>query len=437
MGFLDAQAHLDALGIDAMKSLTPSLHRIEAMCAALGHPERTVPAIHVTGTNGKTSTARIMSSVLTATGLAVGTYTSPHLETVRERITRSGEAISEEEFGELFDHIVPFVDLVEKELEERLSYFETLTGMFYLWAAEAPVDVMVVEVGLGGRWDATNVVPAEVAVVTNIGFDHTDLLGTDRETIAHEKAGIIKPGARAITAERRPSVLAVLEEQCAAVGAKLSRIGRDFSLTDNRTALGGRYLSMQTTAREYSGQFLPLHGAHQGVNALTALEAVVQFLPEASLDAEVVADGLAAAAVPGRLEVLKSDAEVGPPLVLDVAHNPDGMSVLVTSLLEAFAFERIVFVVGILGDKDYGGMLTELTRLPCHVVATEAKTVRSVPPREIRRRAEELGLTCEVEDEVEQAIRRAARIAGASDLVCITGSHYVVGEARSFLLAKV
>jgi dihydrofolate synthase / folylpolyglutamate synthase len=434
VSFEEAQAHLDSLGVDAMKSLAPSLHRIQAICEALDHPERSVPAIHVTGTNGKTSTARVAASLLTAAGLSVGIYTSPHLETIRERIARSGEPISEAEFGDLFDHLLPYAEVVEKQLDEKLSYFETLTAMFFLWAAEAPVDAMVVEVGLGGRWDATNVVPAPVAVITNVGLDHTGLLGMDKTAIAKEKAGVIKERATAVTAELDPAVLSVIESAADVAGAGVSRLGREFRLTDNRTAFGGRYLSVSTSARDYTGLFLPLHGSHQAANAATALEAVVRFVPHGSLDDEVVAEGLAATHVPGRLEVLRSDEGAGPTVVLDVAHNPDGMSALISSLLEAFAFERVVFVIGILRDKDHRGMLSELTRVPCTVIASEAKSVRSVPPKELHAASTDLGLDCTVVESAVEAVRRAVQSADPGDLVCVTGSHYVVGEVRSFLL---
>src|ERR687896_23160 len=205
--YAEAEAYLDALGVDAMKRLAPSLHRIEALCAALDHPERRLQAIHVTGTNGKTSTARIATSLLGATGLTVGTYTSPHLETVRERIALSGELISKDDFGDVFDHMRPFLMHVEESLGERLSYFEVLTALFFLWAAETPVDAAVVEVGLGGRWDATNVMDAQVAVVTNVALDHMSLLGQDRATIAREKVGIIKDDAIVVTGERAPDIL--------------------------------------------------------------------------------------------------------------------------------------------------------------------------------------------------------------------------------------
>jgi dihydrofolate synthase / folylpolyglutamate synthase len=432
MSFEEAITFLDSLGIDAMKSMAPSLHRIEALCEALSHPERVVPAIHVTGTNGKTSTARIAASLLSETGLTVGTYTSPHLQTIRERIARGGEPISAGEFGAIFDHLLPYLRLVEKDLDESLTFFEVLTGMFFLWAAEN-LDAMVVEVGLGGKWDATNVIQAPVAVITNVGLDHTGLLGTDRETIAREKSGIIKSGSAVVTAERSPNILAVIDSEAGRSDAHVALIDRDFRITDNRLAYGGRYLSVEAGGRSYDGVFLPLHGAHQGINAATALEAVARFLPDRSIGNEVVTDGFASCFVPGRMESLHPEDE-GASILLDVAHNPDGMSALIGSLLEAFAFDRANVVIGILGDKDYEGMLSELARIPCSIIATRAKTVRSVPVQDLRRASEKLGLNCDIVEDVGAAVERAIGMSSPTELICVTGSHYVVGEARTHLL---
>jgi dihydrofolate synthase / folylpolyglutamate synthase len=431
--FAEAEAFLDALGIDVMKKMRPNTARIQALCEALDHPERAAPAVHITGTNGKTSTAAIVTSLLAATGLSVGTYTSPHLQSVRERVALNGVPIGEEEFAEAFDHLHPFIELVEKQLEERLTYFEVLTAMFFLWASEAPVDAMVVEVGLGGRWDATNVVDAPVSVITNIALDHTGMLGTDRETIAREKAGIIKRDAQVITAERTPSVLEVISEEVDRQRATLVGIDRDFSVADNRIAVGGRFTSITTSSENYEGLFLPLHGSHQGVNAAVALEAASRFLSK-PLDHEVVAEGFAESRAPGRLETVRLHGDQAVPVVIDVAHNPDGMSALVTSLLEAFAFERAVFVLGILADKDYRGMLTELTRVPCSLITTRPSNVRSVDVDELAGVANELGLACVAEPDVATAIDMALEEAQGADLVCITGSHYVVGEARERLV---
>jgi dihydrofolate synthase/folylpolyglutamate synthase len=432
MSYEDALGYLNALGVDAMKGLSPSLHRIEALVDALNHPESGIPAIHVTGTNGKTSSARIASSLLAATGLTVGTYTSPHLQTIRERIAINGRPIEKDAFADVFDHLLPYVQVVERNLGEQLSFFEILTGMFFLWSVEQPVDAVVVEVGLGGRWDATNVVPASVAVVTNVGLDHTGLLGMERETIAKEKAGIAKPNSILVTAERSPNVQAVIASEAEAAGAEMSLLDRDFALLDNTIAVGGRSISLRTSRAQYEDVFLPLHGAHQGVNAAVAAEAVAHFLGGETLLEDVIAEGFAKAVVPGRLESIRRDT--GATVVLDVAHNPEGMSALVQSLVSGFAFDRVTIVLGILADKDHRGMLGELTRLPCRVLATEARNVRSVPREDLVAEARSLDIEVEPVGSVEEAVSAASASTLDTELICVTGSHYVVGEARTRLL---
>ena len=429
MSYEEALVHLNALGVDAMKKLAPSTHRIEALCDLLNNPERNIPAIHITGTNGKTSTARIVTALLGATGLSVGTYTSPHLQTVRERIAFNGDPISEGTFADVFDHMKPYVDIVEAKLDDRLSYFELLTAMFFLWAAETPVDAVVVEVGMGGRWDATNVLPASVPVITNVELDHTSMLGESPLEIAAEKVGIVKPGATLVTAERVPGVLSVLRQQA----PDISAIGRDFDVIDNRVAFGGRYLSLRTSAATYEGLFLPMHGSHQGVNAATALEAVARFIPGQVLAYEVAMDGLAAARAHGRLETIHIEGD-SIPLVLDVAHNPAGMSAMISGLVEAFAFERAVFVCGVLRDKDHVGVTSEIARVEGTVIATEARNSRSVPAAELADTARSFGMQAETSDDVASALDHARSVAGEADLICVTGSHYVVGEARDVLL---
>lgn len=433
MRFSEADAFLAGLGIDTMKSMAPSLHRMEALCEALDHPERSIPAIHITGTNGKTSSARIVTSLLVATGLSVGTYTSPHLESVTERISLSGTPIGVEVFAEMFEHLLPYVELVESRLGEKLTYFEWLTGLFYLWAVEAPVDALVVEVGLGGRWDATNVVPAPVAIITNIGLDHIEILGAERTSIAAEKAGIIKQGSSVVTGERAPDALAVIVEEAARCEAKLKHLGSEVQVLENRIAFGGRYISVGTTSGLFEGLFLPLHGAHQAVNAALALEAVGTFLPVQELSHDLIAEGLGTVSAPGRIETIKQATASSAPVVLDVAHNPASISALVGSLIEAFAFDRVVFVVGILEDKDHKGMLTELSRVPATLVFTEAKSARARSADELAGLSEALGLTTEVARDVPAAVDAAMRLAEPGDLICITGSHYIVGEARTYL----
>ena len=430
MGFAEAKTHLEALGIDAMKSMAPSLHRVETLLDVLDNPQKKIPAIHITGTNGKTSVARIATSLLVAAGLKVGTYTSPHLISMNERISLNGQPITEEAFGETFDHLLPYLKVVEDRLDERLTYFEIMTALFFLWAVEAPVEALVVEVGLGGRWDATNVMQAPVCVITNIGLDHTEILG-DRPSIAKEKSGIIGPDSVVVTAERDPEMLAIISAAAGDPG-DVSVLSRDFEVIENKVALGGRYLSVSGRGRTYEGMFLALHGAHQGVNAATALQAVMSFLPSAGFDRSVVAEGLASVTSPGRLETIKTESAV--PTVLDVAHNPDGISALVFSLSEAFAFERVVFVMGTLRDKDFKGMIAELTRIPSAIVLTEPRTERAAPVELLESAASELGSPVATAPSVEEALALAFSEAGERDLVCVTGSHYVVGEARGHLL---
>jgi dihydrofolate synthase / folylpolyglutamate synthase len=431
--FQDAQEYLDSLGVDAMKSLAPSLHRIEAVCEALDHPERQIPAVHITGTNGKTSTARMISCLLNSAGLSVGTFTSPHLQTVRERIAFNGEPISEQAFGDTFDYVMPYVRAVQDDLGDELSYFELLVAMFFVWATEVPVDALVLEVGLGGRWDATNVVTPSVCVVTAVDLDHTALLGASRAEIAAEKAGIIKAGAPVVVGEEDPDLIEIFEAEAAKVGAPVALAGRDFSLEENELALGGRSVSVQVSGVHYDEIFVPLHGAHQAENAALAIAAVTKFVPEGSLDVAVIRDGLAACGVAGRMEAIRPAGAKGP-VILDVAHNPAGASALALALSETFAFERVTFVVGILGDKDHRGILEELAAIPARVIATQARAARSLPADQICKDASEFGLECESIPDVGDAVRLAIETTRAEDLVAVTGSHYVVGEARTYLL---
>ncbi|MCA1571620.1 MAG: folylpolyglutamate synthase/dihydrofolate synthase family protein [Actinomycetota bacterium] len=429
--YRDAVRYLDALGIDAMKSMAPSLHRMEAVADVLAHPERSLPAIHVTGTNGKTTTARVVASLLEATGLSVATFTSPHLQAVNERINVGGCPLDEEEFAAAFDAVLPYVKLAESELGERLTYFEVLTAMFFMQASER-AGVAVVEVGLGGRWDATNIVDAPVSIVTNVAVDHAALLGADRVTIAREKVGIIKQGAAVVTAERAPDVLDVIEREADQRGATVARIDRDFSVTANDVAVGGRLLSVTTSAGEYSDLYVPLHGPHQGPNVAVALEAVTRFLAK-PLDQDLVAEGLAGVEVPGRLETIRLEDRS---VVLDVAHNPDGMAALVRALAGAFAFERVVAVFGALDDKDHAGMLSELARLPVRLILTQPRNDRAVPVAALARAADAQGLAHEERPDVPSALEAALADDDPGALPVVTGSHYVVGEARTHLLQR-
>lgn len=432
MGFLEADAYLKDLGVDVMKDMAPSLRRMRAICEALDHPERAIPAIHITGTNGKTSVAKIASSLLDAMGLSVGTYTSPHLSSVTERIELSGIPLPEEEFGGVFDRLLPYLRAVEDDLGERLTYFEVLTALFFLWAVEKPVDALVVEVGLGGLWDATNVMDGAVAVITGVDLDHTALLGGTPVRIATEKAGVIKPGSVVVTAERNPEVLGVIRGASEEAGASLVTIGRDFEVTSDVVAVGGRYLTLLRGGREIEF-FLPLHGSHQAINAAVALEAVARFLPAHDISADVLEAGFGGVRVPGRLHRL--GPSVGSPtVVLDVAHNPAGMSAMISGSIESFVFEKAVVVVAVLDDKDHEGMLREIARLAPYVICTETSSIRSLKAADLADAAGRLGLQSEAVPEIPDAIARSLEIASANDLVCVTGSHYLVGEARELFI---
>ncbi len=430
MTYTDAVGYLDALGIDAMKGLAPSLQRIDAVCEIMGRPERSLPAIHVTGTNGKSSTTRIAASLLDAAGLTVGAFTSPHLGSIRERISVGGNPLGEEDFAQTFETVFPYVQMAEGKLGENLTYFEVLTAMFFLWAVEN-VDVAVVEVGLGGRWDATNVLDAPVAAITNVALDHSELLGDSPQKIAAEKVGIVKPEATLVTGERKPDVLAVLKREVEAQRAHLSAYGTDFDLLANDVAIGGRHLSIRTSAREYREVYLALHGSHQGVNAAVALEAATRFLAK-PLGEDVVAEGFARVEIPGRLETIRLEDRS---VLLDAAHNPDGMAALVGAVAGAFAFERLIVIFGALDDKDHVGMLSELRRLPVELILTQPANRRAVPVAVLAQAADALSLAHTASLDVASAVTAGIEASDAGALVVVTGSHYVVGEARTFLLA--
>src|SRR5512145_1139971 len=323
--------------------LEPSLERIESLVHLLGDPQHAYPVVHLTGTNGKTSTSRMIDTLLRARGLRTGRFTSPHVESMTERISVDGEPISEE----------PFASIVDGQGEYPLSFFETVVGMAYAAFADAPVDAAIVEVGMGGSWDATNVVEAKVAVITPISVDHAKYLGERPEDIALEKAGIIKSGTTVVTAEQPPAVMEVLLERAAEVGATVLREGVDFGVVHRVPAVGGQMLRIQGLRAEYDEVFLPLYGAHQGQNAALALAAVEAFAGPEPLDAEIVQDAFGQVTSPGRLEVIRRS----PTIVLDAAHNPHGAKATAEALEDSFQFNPLVGVVGVMADKDVDGVL--------------------------------------------------------------------------------
>ncbi|HEY1133509.1 MAG TPA: Mur ligase family protein, partial [Nocardioides sp.] len=338
--------------------LEPSLDRIAAFTEVLGDPQRAYPVIHLTGTNGKTSTSRMIDTLLRALELRTGRFTSPHVERMNERISVDGEPLSDEDFVRAFNDVAPYTHLVDADQPHPLSFFETVVGMAYAAFADAPVDVAVVEVGMGGSWDATNVADATVAVVLPVAVDHAAYLGGTPAAIAVEKAGIIKPGSVAVLAQQSPEVAEVLLQRAAEVGARVVAEGVDFGVISRVPAVGGQVLSLQGLRARYDDIFLPLHGAHQAQNAAVALAAVEAFLGDESqaLDGEVVGAAFAEATSPGRLEVVRRS----PTIVLDAAHNPHGAEALAAALEDSFTFDPLIGVLGVMGDKDHEGLLAAL-----------------------------------------------------------------------------
>jgi len=332
--------------------MEPSLDRIRDLVELLGDPQRGYPVVHLTGTNGKTSTSRLVDALLSEIGLRTGRYTSPHLQSATERINIDNRPITPERYVEVYRDVAPFVDLVDARHDIPLSKFEVLTAMAFAAFADAPVEAGIVEVGLGGRWDATNVVDGTVAVVTPIGLDHAEYLGTDILGIAREKAGIIKPGAVAVLSAQERGVAEVLIEHCVEVGAQVAREGAEFGVRDREVAVGGQRIALQGLSGPYDDIFLPLHGEHQASNAaiaLAAAEALAGAGPKSPLDPEAVRAAFAAVRSPGRLERVAAGADVATVLV-DAAHNPHGARALAAALTTEFRFTRLIAVVAAMRD---------------------------------------------------------------------------------------
>lgn len=424
--------------------LDPTLDRIEAFVELLGEPQRSYPVIHLTGTNGKTSTARMIETLIRALGLRTGRFTSPHLESMTERIVIDGEPLSDEQFVRAFNDVAPYTHLVDAEHDHPLSYFETVVGMAYAAFADAPVDVAVVEVGMGGAWDATNVADGSVAVLTPVSLDHQQYLGESAAEIAREKVGIIKPGATVITAVQDEEVAAQIVGRAAEVGAIVAREGLEFGVRSRVPAVGGQMLSLQGLRGAYDEVFLPLYGAHQAQNAALALAAVEAFVGgEDALADEVVKEAFAEVTSPGRLEVVRRS----PTIVLDAAHNPHGAAALVDALEDSFVFSPLIGVVGVMADKDYEGMLAVLEPMFAHIVCTQNSTERALPAEQLAEIArgifgqDRVGVAPSLVDAIDQAttLAEAGGVFGeglGSGGVLVTGSVITVGEARALLVRQ-
>ncbi|MET7637872.1 folylpolyglutamate synthase/dihydrofolate synthase family protein [Streptomyces sp. NPDC005438] len=421
--------------------LDPSLVRIQALMEVLGDPQRAYPSIHITGTNGKTSTARMIEALLSAFELRTGRYTSPHVEIVTERVSVDGAPVSVERFLETYRDIRPYLEMVDASQEHRLSFFEVLTGMAYAAFADAPVDVAVVEVGMGGTWDATNVIDAGVAVVTPIDLDHTARLGDTPGAIAREKSGIVKQDATVVLAQQPVEAASVVLKRAVEVDATVAREGMEFGVASREVAVGGQLLTLRGLGGEYENVFLPMHGAHMAHNAAVALAAVEAFFgvgaeSSRSLDVDVVRTAFASVSSPGRLELVRSS----PPVLLDAAHNPAGARATAEAVTEAFGFSRLVGVVGPSGDKDVRGLLEAFEPILAELVVTRNSTTRAMDVDELAGVAvevfgeERVRVEPRLDDAVEAAITLAEEedeYAGAG--VLVTGSVITVGEARLLL----
>jgi dihydrofolate synthase / folylpolyglutamate synthase len=422
-----AQA-IEALEARVPTRMVPDLDRMRALSDLLNHPQRTYASIHITGTNGKTTTAVVATELLRALGLRVGTYTSPHLHTVRERIAYDGEPISEEEFAATYEYLEPFLELVDA-MGERVTYFEALTMLAEVWFAERAVDVAVVEVGMGGEWDATNLIDGRVAVITEVAVDHPELGATPVE-VAREKTGIIKEGTVCLTAEHDPDVLAVIEERCEAVGATLRRDGVEFALEERVLALGGQSLGLRVGPARYAEVLLPMFGERMATDALLGLAAVWTFQGDRDLDDDVVRLGFSTVRSPGRIEVLRRR----PLLIVDGAHNPDAASALREALIESFHWERLVIVLGMLADKDIAAVAEILVPMADLVIATSPPSPRAASSEQVAKESARLGVETLTSATARGAVALAVEQAGERDAIVVTGSFYTVAEARAAVL---
>lgn len=426
-------AALDQLFARRPAHVVPDLDRITTLCELLGRPDQAYPSIQLTGTNGKTSTARMVAALFGALGLTAGTYTSPHLQDVRERIRVAADPISQEEMAARLHELRPYLAETDARHPDRVTFFEALTALAFAHFADAPVEVGVIEVGLGGRWDATNLARGEVAVLSRVGLDHADFLGSTVTEVATEKAGIIKDGAVVVSAPQADEAGAVIAAAAGRHEAQLVVAGRDFGVTDRRPALGGQVLHLRGVTGSFEEVVLPLYGVHQAANAACALAAVEGFLGFAGgLDPDVVREGFAAVRSPGRCEVV-TVGEDRARIVLDGAHNASGAKALAVTLGAEFAFRSRVLVLGVLGDKDVEAICTELFAIADHVVVCEPPTERAAPADRIAAAASAAGLSHEVANDVRDAIERASGVAGRSDGIIVTGSLYTVGAARDAL----
>lgn len=418
--------------------IAPTLDRIAALADALGSPQLSYPTIHIAGTNGKTTTTRLIDSLCFQLGMRTGRFTSPHLESFLERISINGEPISPEGMIATYNDIALYLDLIDSRMPNKLSFFESMCALAFVAFAEFPVDVGIFECGMGGEWDSTNVINADVSVITPIGFDHMEYLGDTLEKIALTKSGIIKESAFAVLARQEPDVAQVLMHKCAQVDATPIREGIEYSVKNRALAVGGQLISIAGVYGEYNDLFLPLHGAHQASNAATAIAAVEVFAGESKLDEEVVREALVNATSPGRCEIIMRN----PTVIIDAAHNPHGAQSLKRTISEEFDFDSIIGVIAPMGDKDVDGILEELESVVNRVIVSKNSSHRAAALSELRASAqgifgsERVTAIESLQEALVKAIEQAKLDNGVSDsntAVLVAGSVVTAGEARGII----
>jgi len=419
--------------------IAPTLERISALTDTLGSPQLTYPTIHIGGTNGKTSTSRMIDSILFEMGLRTGRFTSPHLESYLERISINGQPINAAELIFAYNDISPYLDLMDSKFENPISFFEAMTALAFAAFAEHPIDVGVIEVGMGGEWDATNVVQAGVSVITPIGLDHMEYLGNTLTEIAKTKGGILKTGGFGVLAQQEPEAAIELLRRAAEVGIDVAREGVEYSLASRAVAVGGQLISISGLNESFDDIFLPLHGKHQAANAATALVAVEAFFGDTALDHDAVRAGFAAVTSPGRCEVVHRD----PTILLDAAHNPHGAKALAETIANEFTFDEVIGVVASFGDKDVRGILLELEPIMNEIIVTINSSPRAMKLSELEKLANEIfgkDRVTAIETltaAIDQAIKDAKRpLSDDSVGVLITGSVITVGESRTIINGK-
>ena len=440
----DDQARIDAIEKALLARwpetrIAPTLDRISALVDILGSPQLSYPTIHVGGTNGKTTTSRMIDSLLFEMGLRTGRFTSPHLESYLERISINGQPIDAKALIFSFNDISPYLDLMDSKFENPISFFEAITALAFAAFAEHPIDVGVIEVGMGGQWDATNVVAADVSVITPIGLDHMEYLGNTISEIAATKAGIIKEQGFIVLAQQTPEAAVELLRRAAEVGADVAREGLEYSIDSRAIAVGGQLISITGLRGHYDDIFLPLHGKHQASNAAAALIAVEAFFGEQDLDIDAVRAGFANVTSPGRCEVIHRD----PTIILDAAHNPHGAKAIAETMQSEFTFDEVTGIVALMADKDALGILQALEPVMNLVIVTTNSSERSMNVADLSKLATQVFGADRVfaEETLEGAIDRAVKdsvrpLSDESLAILITGSVVTVGEARTAVRKK-